>query len=170
MPSGSRTVVKLIGCEVVITASRGADSVANHLTDVADNAEHFQPVMKQYGDYIISQHIPNQFAKQGTPKRWARLSDQYAEWKRRNYGNLPKLVLTGRMRGGFKVETGPRSMRVLNRVTAGQRGNNTPRWVWHQYGTENMPARPMIQIGKKERDILRRFARSHLLSGEGIGL
>ena len=170
MPSGSRTVVKLVGCEVVITASKGSDAVAKRLDDVADNAENFQPVMQDYGDYLISQHIPNQFAKQGAPKRWARLSDKYAAWKRANYGNLPKLVLTGRMRGGFKYETGPRSLRVINRVTAGQGRNKTPRWVWHQDGTENMPARPMLQIGKKDHDMLRKFARLRIISGEGIGL
>jgi hypothetical protein len=66
------------------------------------------------------------------------------------------------MKQGFKSETTKRTLRIINRVAAGQRGNKTPRWTWHQLGTETMPARPMLQINQHDYTRLRQFAQAYV--------
>lgn len=165
---GNKTVVKLIGCELTMQTS--GDDIAGYLTALGLRIEQLEPVLERFGKYMIEQHIPGQFKAQGKPKRWARLNDKYAEWKRKHYGSLPKLVLSGRMRAGFSYQVKPRSLRVINRVTAGQGRNKTPRWVWHQNGTENMPARPMAQMTKRDWDVLRQYAMEYLTFETGGGV
>lgn len=168
--AGSKTVVKVVGAQITLRTNADHAMIAGRLEDLGLAAKDMRGAFDQYGEYIVNKHIPNQFKRQGTPKRWAPLSEKYAQWKRKHYGNLPILVLSGKMRKGFKWQVTPRTMKIVNRVAAGQGGNKTPRWLWHQEGTDNMPARPMLQIGRKDRDMLIKYAHAHLRAAEGIGL
>lgn len=170
MPKGTRTEIKLVGADVVLTTSDGNQQMMSRLEALDIAAKDFQPLMEQFGAYVVDDHIAKQFKKQGTPKRWAPLSKRYEKWKRDNYGNLPKLILTERMSKGFKYQATPRTLKIINRVTAGQGKNKTPRWIWHQDGTETMPARPMLQLGKRDYAVLIKLAHKHLLFDEGAGL
>ena len=173
---GRATTVKLVGADIVLRAGAkdNVDDVLDYLNALGLRFQDFQPVMERFGEYLVEEHIPRQFKQRGTPKRWAPLNDAYAKRKRALYGNRPLLVATGRMKAGFKYETTPRTLKVINRVTAGQGRNKTPRWTWHQNGTETMPARSMIQIGQTDYRRLRQLAQAYLtfasVSQGGVGL
>lgn len=165
---GKKTVVKSLGVDIQMQYW-SAGEMLDYLEGVGLRAKDMQTPFDRYGKYLVEEHIPHQFEQQGTPKRWAPLSKKYAEWKRRHYGNLPKLVLTGRMREGFSWEVTARSLKVVNRVKAGQRGG-VPRWTYHQLGTSKMPARPMLYLTKKDRDKLRDLAREWITFETGGGV
>lgn len=166
--SGEETIVKVLGANISIR--RSGDDVLDYLEGIGLRAKDMQTPLDRFGRYLVEQHIPRQFAQQGTPKRWAALNKQYAAWKRRRYGNLPKLVLSGAMRKGFKWEVTARTLKVINRVKSGQKGRGVPRWQYHQRGTDNMPARPMLQITEKDRDMLRELAQDWILFETGGGV
>ena len=150
---GRTTVVKMFGFNLEINTSAGVAGLEQRIAEIRGNIDNLQPALARWGDYIVNEHIPAQFDAQGTPKRWASLKEPYATRKREIWGNKPILVRTGRMRDGFRHETGRKSMRVVNRVTAGQ-SNRIPRWIFHQDGTPRMVARPMIQLTDDDRDEL----------------
>lgn len=159
---GRKTTVKLLGADVTIRNGLETDDFVTYLDDLGLRFNDLQPVLGRFGEYLVEEHIPRQFKKRGTPKRWAPLSPDYAALKRRLYGNLPLLVLSGRMKAGFTSEATKRTLRVINRVAAGQGRNKTPRWTWHQNGTETMPARPMLQINQYDYTRLRQFAQAYV--------
>jgi hypothetical protein len=164
---GQKTVAKVIGAELELSSTGYAQVFINDLEALGLRMQDMEPVFDLFGRYIVEQHIPRQFAAHGTPARWAPLSPEYAAWKARHFPGRPILVRSGAMRAGFTWEAHPRSLRIINRVTAGQR-SRTPRWVFHQEGTDHMPARPMVQISTADRTRLRQFAAQHLFVEGGI--
>jgi phage gpG-like protein len=173
LSGGKQTVVSLAGVDLYLRFGKlSTDDFVHDLNDLGLRMNDMRPVLDRFGAYLTNEHIPEQFRRQGTPKRWAPLSPKYEEWKRRHYGRLPILVLTGQMRAGFRWETGARTLRVVNRVKSGQRGRGEPRWVYHQFGTSKMPARPVLQVRPKDIARLRELAREHLAfyQAEGMGL
>jgi len=157
------TVVKVAGGELAIRfGSIDKDDFATYLENIGLRMQDIQPVLDRYGAYIVNEHIPRQFEAQGTPRRWAPLSRAYAQQKARQYPGRPILVRTGRMKGGFRWEARARSLRIINRVMAGQRGRGVPRWFYHQSGTSKMPARQMLQFTDDDREHLHQFAEEHL--------
>jgi phage gpG-like protein len=145
MARGKITVILVLGGAIQIGVTDDKD-IIRFFEDKETKLKNMKQPLEKYGEYLVTDHIVRQFAQQGFPKRWAQLSPEYAKWKRRHYPGRKILELTGKMKGGFRVDAGPKSMRIVNRVTAGQRRNKIPRWEWHQYGTGIMPARPMLQI------------------------
>lgn len=159
---GRRTILRVVGGEVGYRfGGIDTDDLIEYLEDLKLRMIDLQPVFERYGEYIVGDHIPNQFAAQGTPRGWAALSPAYARWKAVNFPGMPLLQRTGRMKRGFSFEARPRSLRVINRVTAGQ-STNIPRWRFHQEGTSRMPARPMLQFTNKDRDKMHEFVEAYL--------
>jgi len=158
---GRRTVVKVLGGTASLSFGDTAD-VIRFYEDAERRLNDLSEPLDQYGRYTVEEHIPRQFAARGTPKRWASLSAKYAAWKAKYYPGRPLLVLSGRMKAGFRWKARKRSLQIINRVTAGQKGNNTPRWRWHQDGTPRMPARPMLQVTDKDLAELSRLIFAHV--------
>lgn len=158
-------MVRIDGIDLSLRfATPDLDQFILDLEQMGARGQNMQPALDEVGGYVLGQLIPEQFKKQGTPKRWAPLSPRYAAWKRRRYGNLPILVLTGRMRKGFKIKTGPRSLSIVNTV---KRRGGKPYWVYHQYGTRHMPRRPVLQLRMKDRQELRRIVLQYSLQRQG---
>ena len=157
---GKKTVVKLTGVDVQIQ-SYSAGEVLDYLQNVGLRAKDMQVPLQRFGAYLVDDHIARQFAQQGTPKRWAPLSKRYAAWKRANYGNLPKLVLTGAMRDSFTYQVTPHTLRIESRVKY---------WTYHQTGTRKMPARPILNLTRKDRDTLSRIALDWITFETGGGV
>jgi hypothetical protein len=166
---GRKATVKIVGAEIQFSGGVDKADVVDYLNALYVRAQDLQQPLQRFGAYLVDKHIPRQFEAQGTPKRWAPLSPAYAAWKRRHYGNLPKLVLTGAMQAGFRWQVTLQTLRVINRVKAGQRGG-VPRWTYHQLGTEHMPARPMLQITNKDREQFRQFVYAWLTFETGGGV
>lgn len=137
------------------------DDLIEYLEDLKLRMVDLEPVFDRFGEYIVGDHIPNQFVAQGTPSTWAALSPQYARWKEVHFPGKPILERTGRMKRGFRWEARPRSLRIINRVTAGQ-SVKIPRWRFHQEGTSRMPARPMLQFTSQDRDKMHDFVEEYL--------
>jgi len=160
---GRLTVVKMVAGEIHVRFGQiDTDDLVEYMQDLGLRMEDLQPVFDRYGEYLVDEHILMQFRRQGFPKRWAALSPAYARWKARHYPGKPILEATGRMRRGFRWEARPRSLRVINRVRAGQQRGSQPRWFYHQSGTDVMPARKMLQITDDDHEQLQEFAREHL--------
>ena len=163
----ARSRIAVPGADVIVSDSGVADVMVDRLEGLNLRMQDFEPVFDIYGRYIVEKHIPSQFARKGYPARWAPLSPAYAAWKARHFPGKPLLVRMGKMKAGFTWEARKQSLRIINRVKAGQRGG-VPRWIYHQDGTDRMPARRMVQIGAKERAKLREIARQHLFVAGGI--
>ena len=167
---GLVTTVNVVGGDVSILMT-GEMALFDRLDWLRVQLKDMRVLMAKFGEYLVREHIPGQFKAQGTPRRWAPLSARYAAWKRANYGNLPILILSGRMSKGFTYEAHARTLVIVNRVTAGQSDTSTPRWVFHQFG-QRRKNRPMLQIGKRDHQRLQALAREYLAfeQGEGVGL
>ena len=165
---GRLTVIKVVGGEMHVRFGQpNVDDFATRLEELGLRMQDLQPVLDKFGRYLVREHIPGQFAAQGHPKRWASLSPAYARWKARHFPGRPILVRTGAMKGGFRYEARKRSLRVINRVKAGQKGRGKPRWFYHQHGTGNMPARPVLQISDADRQKLSELANEYLEASGG---
>lgn len=147
--AGRLTTVKVIGGTIGIRFGDTTDTI-RFFEDKESKLSDLTEPLTRYGDYLVSEHIVRQFQRRGFPAGWAPLSPAYAEWKREHFPGRRLLELSGKMRRGFRFKAGPRSLRIINRITAGQKGNKTPRWFWHQFGTPKMPARPMLQVTDKD--------------------
>ena len=158
---GRLTVAKVLGGTVSLSFDDTIDTIRFY-EDTERRLKDLSEPLDEYGRYLVEKHIPRQFAKRGTPKRWATLSAKYAAWKAKYFPGRPLLVLSGRMKAGFRWKGKKRSMQIINRVAAGQRGNKTPRWQWHQHGTSQMPARPMLQVTDKDLAELTRLIFAHV--------
>lgn len=165
---GRRTLVRVIGAEMILRENGVADVAIDHFAELGARMEDMEPVLYFFGQYLVEEHIPMQFRRRGFPARWAPLSPEYAAWKAKHYPGKPILVRSGAMKAGFSWEAKKRSMRVINRVRAGQGRGSTPRWVYHQDGTATMPARRMLQITERDHQMLRKLMRNHLEVAGGI--
>lgn len=168
MPAGQLMVVKVTGGDISMRTIKGM-AIFERLEWLSLRLRDFSHVMSQFGQYLVEQHIRKQFANQGTPSRWKPLSSAYARWKTAHYGSLPILVLSGAMQGGFSFQAAPRTLYIINRVTRGQGGSKTPRWLWHQYGTSRMPARPVLQIDEIDRQELAQITQAYLAFNQSEG-
>lgn len=157
---GRQTVLKVAG-GVIYTRSAGEEPLGLRLEEIGARLHDMQPVLDEYGRYLVNTHIPAQFAALGTPARWAPLSLRYARWKALHHPGQPLLVRTGAMKAGFHWNSGPRSLRIVNRIRAGQSGGE-PRWQYHQWGTAQLPARPVIQLTNKDRRRLQELAEEYI--------
>lgn len=159
---GRRTVVRAVGGQVDVRfGDIDTPDIVKYFEELGLRMEDMQPVFDRYGEYIVEEHIPRQFQTQGTPNRWAPLSPKYALWKSIHFPGMPLLQRTQRMKRGFRWEAKPRSLRIINRVTAGQ-SVRIPRWRFHQDGTSKMPARQMLQISQRDNDKLLELSTEYL--------
>lgn len=158
------TVVKALGGEVMLSFG-STEEIIRFFERAEGRLSDLRIPFDRYGRYLVEKHIPAQFKAQGTPKRWAALSEKYRRWKERRFPGRPILVLSGRMKAGFRWKAKKRSLQIINRVAAGQKGNKTPRFEWHQGGTPRMPARPMLQITDRDLAVLGREVLEYLETG-----
>ena len=160
---GRRTVINVVGGDVHIRfASLKETDLMEHLADMGLRMEDVRPVMERFGRYLVEEHIPHQFEVRGTPRPWAGLDQEYARRKAIRFPGMPILEATRRMKKGFSHEARPRSLRITNRVKAGQSAGSKPRWIYHQSGTSTMPARQVLQMRQIDYQKLREFASDHL--------
>lgn len=154
---GRLTVAKLYGSEILLRFDPGADVIAEEIDRRIARLRDLRPVFDEYGAYLVEEHIPLQFKLEGQPQRWARLSERYARYKKKYYGNAEILVISGAMKRGFKHQTFKRSMRIVN---------PDKKWFYHQFGTGTIPARPMVQVRDTDRRMLRGLLIQYVQSGK----
>ena len=111
----------------------------DYLEDVKDRMKNLRPIWPKLNASLKDYMIEN-FTAQGLPQGgWKPLDAEYASWKSKKYPGAPMLVQSGslfqRIQRGPKLDGGARqaSFTFTGRITK-----------FHQYGTERMPARPIL--------------------------
>lgn len=154
MTFGRDTRIKLIGATVQFRfeSQDGVDFVQK-LEHYRTQSRDFSPVFDEYGDFMLAA-IRKTFQLEGRPKRWAALKEGTKKARvRKGYGESPILVNTGTLKRGFKTEYGSQSLRIFNRSIY---------FAYHQYGTPNLPKRPMLILLQGHRARFTELARKHL--------
>jgi len=115
------------------------DGTKDYLDDVKKRMRDLSPVWPKVHQSLKAYMIEN-FTAQGLPAGgWKPLDAEYASWKTRTFPGAPMLVQTGslfqRIARGPKLDGGARtaSFTFTGKITR-----------FHQYGTEKMPARPIL--------------------------
>ena len=151
-----RIVVKAAGADVIYSvgdAARFKKIIDNTIVRMKNLAE----PLGQFGEFIVTVHIPYQFSAQGAPDPWPNLSPRYAARKARKFPGRPLLVRTGRMVRGFGYQLNGETLSITNSEDYA---------TYHQTGTRKMPARKYLQL--KDNDLgyqkLRDLVREHVLS------
>jgi hypothetical protein len=90
-----------------------------------------------------------------TLRPWAPLTPKYRAWKIKHHGNLPKLILSGKMLWTTRFG------RVGNRITV-----DMPHYgIFHQKGTPRMKARPWLGVPNNSMKQLSRLSIKNILQG-----
>lgn len=106
---------------------------------------------------LIRRHYKRTFdsrgARVGDGRKWARLSPRYRARKAREFPGRPLLVRTSALRSAM-VGGGSGSLvqKRAKRLSVGLRGRNRRIAEYHQTGTRNMPARPVVKFDPTIRD------------------
>lgn len=94
---------------------------------------------------------PSQVDPSGRP--WKSLTPSYDKWKRKNFGSLPILRLTGEMLDRASIEVDDNQFFV----------KSSDAGFYHQFGTRKMSARPWVGIPDKSLGILSQIALKNIL-------
>ena len=148
-----RIITKGFGYEMLIRTPK-YDGFQRVLDARATAMRNFQIPLQRWGDFLVNDHIKLQFALQGAPTPWAKLSPKYAAWKMRKWGPKPILVASGAMYAGFSATATAFSLTVKN---------TKKYWGYHQTGTRNMQARKMIQLVDEDYRVLRKIMKDYIL-------
>jgi phage gpG-like protein len=153
---GRDTRIKLVGGEITFSVGDPQMiTMTRTLDHYRTSTRNFAPVYEQFATYH-RRSIQRNFAAEGRPVRWARLTEGTIKDRiRQGFGRGPILVRSGRLKRGFRFEWGPRSYRVWNR---------TPYFNAHQYGypPNNLPRRAMLTLLTQDKAQFTRLAREHL--------
>lgn len=111
-----------------------------------------------------------EFRLEGAWVRWKPLSPQYRQWKAKNYPGQKILQLSGDLMDSmtnrpFGVDFIDRKVMVI--------GTQLPYADYHQRGTKNMPARPIIKhVRPSEAKRFAKVLHQYIVTGEvrGAGL
>jgi len=113
----------------------------------------------------IRNYIDRRIATGGTHHSmppFAPLSPRYARYKARRYPGAPILVRSGRLRSALTQPDHPDAIADIqpDRLTFGTR---VPYALYHQLGTQRMPARPPIKLSKTLQTELLTILRNYLI-------
>ena len=125
--------------------SHSIEQLGNNLTDGFDWSS-LAPLIAEAADNI--------FASEGRGA-WPQLSEAYARWKAKNYPGKGILELTGAYRTAVtQIGSAHNVLETTdNSLTYGVEGLDYP--VFHESGTNRLPARPVIDLLAEDEDLLR---------------
>lgn len=153
---GKVSRVKFVGGEIAFRFSEpGFDDWADAIGDIVKGAKDLTPVFDRFGRYMVEGSFQRNFDAGGRPSRWSPLSATYAKQKRKRYGHRPLLVASGAMRGGFRWDSGPKSLRIWNVRRY---------FVYHQRGTRRMPQRMMMVLQTQDKGWFTYWLNRHLIA------
>jgi phage virion morphogenesis protein len=122
------------------------------LEALAERAGSLEPVFSDFGEYLLNRHRAR-FAQQVSPdgEAWAPLSPRYKARKPKNKNKL--LVLEGHLRGLLRYQTGPAGLEFGTSLVYG---------AVHQFGHEEIPARPYLGLDAADEAELGTLIQEHL--------
>lgn len=159
---GISTSIKLVGGKVQFNMrGNNLSAFERRIDQYRDAVRNMQDAFDEYGRYLVTRAIPQNFAREGYGRKWQPLNPAYAERKRRAVGNKPILVHSGDLKKGFRWKATPRTLQILNREMV----NGYNLYQIHQEGTKHIPARPMVFIGAAQQRKFTEIIQSHLYRG-----
>lgn len=105
-----------------------------------------------------------QFASEGSAGRsgkWQQLSEPYKAQKIKQFGNLPILVVSSKLKKSLTGRTADTVYRTTKKEIAV--GTSLKYGLFHQTGTSKMPARPPINFSESQRKKIADAAQRQLL-------
>jgi hypothetical protein len=135
----------------------GADA-KDRLENMKDRAKNMRPVLNWAKNHLERAYSKN-FTTMGSLSAkamlkgsWPPLDEEYASWKFRNVPGAPPLVMTGKLfRSVANMASSPKN------VISDMEGTfviDSPIAKFHQYGTQDMPARKILFVPRDfDRDI-----------------
>lgn len=143
-------MARRVGVDVVVEITVDEDAAKDRIQDMRDRAGNFRPVLKWAGEKLERAYSEN-FTTMGLMSAramlkgaWPPLDAGYASWKATRYPGAPMLVQTGELfRSVANISSNPYSniedmhaeFAVVGKIAK-----------FHQYGTQNMPARKIIFV------------------------
>lgn len=159
---GKNTRIKFVGGELFIKTdvidyiTPALDGIVKRSQDLRIPFEAFQPVW-----FDAIQQV---FDAGGDPVPWPELSPAYAGWKSSVAPGKPILRLTDRMYDSVTSQTSDTIWEVGPKHIAF--GSRVPYFIYHQEGTANMPARPMMTLPASAAATLNAMVISYIQGGE----
>ena len=124
---------------------------------IANAVKQFGNFRFEFGEIVrsLAKYNKSIFNLVGSGK-YAPLSPKYAEWKLRNYGVKPILVLDGALRDSLIEPRGDINPNTIINITntSMEYGTKLPFAAFVQEGTSKMPARPFHFIDEARRRII----------------
>lgn len=138
------------GIDVIITVDVDNDEAQDRLQAMRDRSKNLKPVLRWAGERLERAYSAN-FSTMGSFSAramlrgaWPPLDPAYAAWKAKRFPGAPMLVRTGGlMREVTDISSNPAS-RIDDMEADFAVVGKIPKF--HQYGTENMPARKIIFV------------------------
>ena len=136
--------------DIKVTINVKSDEAQDRLEGMLDRMKDFGPVLRHAGEKLERAFSENfttmgmMSAKAMLKGAWPPLDPQYAAWKALRYPGAPPLVQTGELfRSVANLTKGPVNFVSDHEASFGVYGKIAK---FHQYGTENMPARKIIFV------------------------
>ena len=126
----------------------GLQKVMQQLDATGEVLKDFKPEMELIGDFLVDFFSNAVFETEGQiiGENWAPLSEQYQEWKTKNYPGRGILERTSKLRQGF--EAIPTATYCIIR-------NAVPYGVFAEFGTSKMPPRVFMKLDQERGVIIR---------------
>lgn len=157
---------------VTIDAKWRGEGAQNRLGDMKDRAQNMRPVLNWAGNYLERAYSKN-FTTMGTLSAkamlkgaWPPLDEEYASWKFERVPAAPPLVFTGRLfRSVASMSSSPKNVVSNMQATF---VIDSPIAKFHQYGTQDMPARKILFVPRDfDRDINKK-ATQYIVNGSKL--
>jgi phage gpG-like protein len=139
---GRQTRIKFVGGDLLVKVS-GNENILANLTGIVARSKDLRIPFNAFRPVWINA-IQEAWDSGGEPVPWPALSPAYAAWKQSAYPGKPIMRLTDRLYDSLTSQTsdtiwfvGPKSMQLGTRV---------PYFIYHQTGTNKMPARPVLTL------------------------
>lgn len=157
---------------VTIDAKWRGENAQNRLSDMKDRAQNMRPVLHWAGNHLERAYSENfttmgaMSAKAMLKGAWPPLDTEYAAWKATRVPGATPLVFTGRLfRSVASMSSSPKN--VVRKMSATFTIDN-PIAKFHQFGTQNMPARKVLFVPRDfDRDINKK-ATKYIVDGSKL--
>lgn len=157
---------------VTIDAKWHGDGAKDRLKDMKDRAQNMRPVLHWAGNHLERAYSKNfttmgaLSAKAMLKGAWPPLDEEYAAWKFERVPGAPPLVLTGKLfRSAASMSSSPKNVISDMQATF---VIDSPIAKFHQYGTQDMPARKILFVPRDfDRDINKK-ATKYIVNGSKL--
>lgn len=157
---------------VVVDAEWDGDDAQDRLKNMKDRVKDMGPVLRWAGNHLERAYSKNfttmgsMSAKAMLKGAWPPLDEEYASWKFERVPGAPPLVLSGKLfRSVASMSSSPKN--VISDMEA-TFVIDSPIAKFHQYGTQDMPARKILFVPRSfDRDINKQATR-YIVNGSKL--